>query len=746
MTEMNQKKMFRGRALGIAFGIMIVAFMLVGCAAAAPPAGIETYHGREVAANAVLVKFQAAMPDDVRIGEDLDETELVGTAGVMRLHSRSRNTAALINSLSGRPDVAYVEPDYIVHAVETIPDDPRYGELWGLTKISAPLAWDSRTGSTANVAAVIDTGIDYTHPDLAANVWSAPYAYTVTIGGQSITCPAGSHGFNAITHTCNPMDDNSHGTHVSGTIGAVGDNGIGVTGVNWKTKIIGAKFLNKRGSGSLSDAIEAIDFVIQTRNTFGDDANVRVLSNSWAGGDFSQSLLDEINKANDNGMLFVAAAGNEGMNNDILPSFPSSYEAANVVAVAATDSTDSLAYFSNYGLKTVDLAAPGVSILSTVRGGGYATYSGTSMATPHVSGAALLVLSACDLDTVGLKDNILKNVDPVSSLAGKTNTSGRLNVYKAISACGLPPSPDFSLSASPTTLSIVQGESGTSTVTVSDLNGFTGTVNLEVSVTPSGPFASLSPETVTGSGTSTLTVNTGTAPAGTYLLTITGTSGSLTHTTTVTVTITTPPPPPDFSLSASPATLSIVQGGSGTSTVTVSDLNGFTGIVGLEVSVTPSGPFASLSPETVTNSGTSTLTVNTGTAPAGTYLLTITGTSGSLTHTTEVTVTITTPASSDFSLSATPTSRTITAGSTTTYTVFINRISGFTGPVDLSVSGLPAGVNGVFYPESADGASSILTITTFPTTKTKTYPLTITGESGSLIHTTTVSLSVRRAK
>jgi subtilisin family serine protease len=643
MTEMNQKKMFRGRALGIAFGIMIVAFMLVGCAAAAPPAGIETYHGREVAANAVLVKFQAAMPDDVRIGEDLDETELVGTAGVMRLHSRSRNTAALINSLSGRPDVAYVEPDYIVHAVETIPDDPRYGELWGLTKISAPLAWDSRTGSTANVAAVIDTGIDYTHPDLAANVWSAPYAYTVTIGGQSITCPAGSHGFNAITHTCNPMDDNSHGTHVSGTIGAVGDNGIGVTGVNWKTKIIGAKFLNKRGSGSLSDAIEAIDFVIQTRNTFGDDANVRVLSNSWAGGDFSQSLLDEINNANDYGMLFVAAAGNEGMNNDILPSFPSSYEAANVVAVAATDSTDSLAYFSNYGLKTVDLAAPGVSILSTVRGGGYATYSGTSMATPHVSGAALLVLSACDLDTVGLKDNILKNVDPVSSLAGKTNTSGRLNVYKAISACGLPPSPDFSLSASPTTLSIVQGESGTSTVTVSDLNGFTGTVNLEVSVTPSGPFASLSPETVT-------------------------------------------------------------------------------------------------------NSGTSTLTVNTGTAPAGTYLLTITGTSGSLTHTTEVTVTITTPASSDFSLSATPTSRTITAGSTTTYTVFINRISGFTGPVDLSVSGLPAGVNGVFYPESADGASSILTITTFPTTKTKTYPLTITGESGSLIHTTTVSLSVRRAK
>jgi hypothetical protein len=284
---------------------------------------------------------------------------------------------------------------------------------------------------------VIDTGVDYNHPDLAANIWSAPSAFSVTIGGQTITCPQGSHGFNAINNTCNPLDDNNHGTHVSGTIGAVGNNAQGVVGVNWVTRIMGLKFLSAAGSGTTVDAIDCIEFAIQAKAAFAASgaANVRVLSNSWGGGGFSQALLDQINKANTNDMLFVAAAGNNNSNNDVTPHYPSSYNAPNVVAVASTTNRDARSSFSNFGATSVDLGAPGSSILSTVRNGGYSSFSGTSMATPHVSGAAALVLSECSLNTADLKANILNNVDLISSMSGITVTGGRLNADKAIRAC-----------------------------------------------------------------------------------------------------------------------------------------------------------------------------------------------------------------------------------------------------------------------------------------------------------------------
>lgn len=502
----------------------------------------------------VIVKFRAqAAPsavNDVDRDQDIDDRHAIGGAGAMLLRSRSKDAQTLVRQLAARADVEYAEPNYDVYAIAT-PTDPYFGSLWALQNtgqsiqgtlgtagadIDAALAWNTTSGSRANVVAVVDTGIDYTHPDLAANVWSAPYAFTVNIGGRSLTCPAGSHGFNAVAFTCDPMDDNNHGTHVSGTIGAQGNNGSGVAGVNWTASIMGTKFLNSSGSGTTADAVNAIEFAIQAKQIFGAAANVRVLSNSWGGGGYSQALLDEINRANAADMLFVAAAGNNGRNNDASPSYPASYGAANVIAVAATDNRDGLASFSNYGATSVDLGAPGVNILSTVRGG-YAWYSGTSMATPHVSGAAALVLSACSLTTASLKSDLLNSVDPVSSLAGRTSTGGRLNVARAVANCGAPaPVGDFALSAAPSSVSINRGSTGSALVTVGALNGFTGSVALSVSGLPTGVGSQFAPNPVNGSGMSTLSLSVSRRTrSGAYPLTITGASGARSHTAAVTL-------------------------------------------------------------------------------------------------------------------------------------------------------------------------------------------------------------------
>ena len=275
----------------------------------------EFFRGQKVAAQEVLVKFRAVNAQNVAqvmSALDVDEVQGVGGIGVLLLRSRSKDVTTMVSELAGRDDVLYAEPNYIVTAID-IPNDLRFGELYGLQNTGQPIlgrpgtpgadisavpAWDITTGSQANVATVVDTGIDYNHPDLADNVWSAPTDFTVTIGDLTITCAAGTHGFNAITNLCDPMDDNNHGTHVSGTIGAVGNNDFGVVGVNWTASIMGAKFPNAGGSGTTAGAINAIEFVVQAREAFADTgaANVRVLSNSWGGGGFSQALLDEINR------------------------------------------------------------------------------------------------------------------------------------------------------------------------------------------------------------------------------------------------------------------------------------------------------------------------------------------------------------------------------------------------------------------------------------------------------------------
>lgn len=363
----------------------------------------------------------------------------------------------LLDELELLENVLEIEEDYEVSICKT-PNDPRFSDLWGLhntgqtggtydADIDAPEAWDLQTGSSNVVVAVIDTGVDYNHQDLSANMWKNPGE----VAGNGIDDDGNGYvddvyGWDFCNNDSNPIDDHNHGTHCSGTIAGVGNNGIGVVGVNWKAKIMALKFLNSQGSGAISDALAALEYATMMKQ----QKNIPIIatSNSWGGGGFSSSFKQAIEASDNAGILFIAAAGNASSNNDVTPNYPSNYDVPNVIAVAATTHTDGLASFSNYGASTVDLGAPGSNILSTTRNNGYGTMSGTSMATPHVSGvAALIKAHASSYTHSQIKSLILNKVDPVSSLSGKTVTGGRLNVYNAIKDIGPgpvdPPVADF---------------------------------------------------------------------------------------------------------------------------------------------------------------------------------------------------------------------------------------------------------------------------------------------------------------
>lgn len=342
------------------------------------------------------------------------------------------------------PRVASVGPDWIVQPIGG-PDDPYYGQLWGMNNsgqtggtpdadIDAAEAWDISTGSRNVLVGIIDTGVDRSHPDLAANMWSNP-GETGTDGNGGDKRSNGIdddgngfiddwRGWDFVNGDNNPDDDHGHGTHVAGTIGAMGGNGTGVTGVCWQVSMVGIKFLGPFG-GTTSDAISAVEYATSL--------GCNLTSNSWGGGGYSQELADAISQAGAAGRLFIAAAGNSSGDNDLSPVYPASYALPNIIAVAATDHNDALAGFSCYGAVSVDLAAPGVSILSTLPGAAYGQYSGTSMATPHVSGACALLWSvAPGLSAAGLKQALLQNSDPVPSLSGKVASGGRLNLHRAL--------------------------------------------------------------------------------------------------------------------------------------------------------------------------------------------------------------------------------------------------------------------------------------------------------------------------
>jgi subtilisin family serine protease len=340
--------------------------------------------------------------------------------------------AEVLGRYRANPNVHYAEPDYVVETSDTIPNDAQWGNQWDMNKISAPLAWDTQQDASEIVVAIIDTGIDFTHPDLQGNLWTS----------------GGSHGFTCINGPCVPggQDDHGHGTHVAGTIGAASNNLQGIAGINWHVQMIAFKFLNSEGSGYISDAIYAFQKIAELRAS---GVNIRLTSNSWGGGGYSETLKGAMAAVEAVGIVNVCAAGNSGQNADAWPMYPAAYDNRGIISVAATDINDNGASFTNYGLATVDLAAPGVRTLSTVPTGtcslcdpsGYKYLSGTSMATPHVSGvmAALMHLNP-SLTAEEARDVIL---DPSSydvmtdAKAKSTSTGGRLNFSKAISSSRL---------------------------------------------------------------------------------------------------------------------------------------------------------------------------------------------------------------------------------------------------------------------------------------------------------------------
>ena len=321
--------------------------------------------------------------------------------------------------------VEYAEPDYLVQAA-LAPNDPLFsnGTLWGLNNpgqspgvsgadIKAPQAWDTQTSASGIIVAVIDSGVRYTHEDLAANMWVNPYD--------------GSHGFNALTGSNNPMDDSGHGTLVAGIIGGAGNNGTGISGVAWRVQLMACKFLDAAGNGFVSDAIECIDYA----RTNG----AQIINASWGSPANSAALVDAIASAGRAGVVFVAAAGNNGINIEAAPFYPASFDLDNIVVVAATTQADGLAGFSNYGNQSVDLAAPGCAIYSTSHSGDSAyTYgSGTSFAAPFVSGAFALMRAVNPaLSCKDVVARLLAGTDPLAGLSGKCVTGGRLNLAHAL--------------------------------------------------------------------------------------------------------------------------------------------------------------------------------------------------------------------------------------------------------------------------------------------------------------------------
>ncbi len=404
----------------------------------------------------VLVKFKDQTPPAVidaalaRLGasviKQIGENVLVVNVGSGRVFGAIQSLKARGEVLYAEPDFKSTYPDGLAASGSAVPNDPSFGSQWAHQNTGQTVngtagtpgadqrtaqAWSVTTGSSSVVVAVLDSGVQYSHPDLLVNMWNNPGG----IGG----CPAGTHGYDVVLQVCDPMDDDSyrggHGSLVAGTLGAVGNNQAGIAGVNWTTSIMAVKITDSAGDAFTSDLITAMDWVINAKKA---GVNVRVANDSqtFPGTAYSQALSDELDLFGNNDILFVTAAGNTAENNDTTPRYPCSYNRAGEICVGGTDQNDNLWSSSCYGATTVQLAAPSVNNYSTLRLSNYGFLDGTSFSSPEVAGTAALILSTGYLNVQNLKAAILRSVDSLPSLTNMVSTGGRLNVCKAIPGCG----------------------------------------------------------------------------------------------------------------------------------------------------------------------------------------------------------------------------------------------------------------------------------------------------------------------
>ena len=329
------------------------------------------------------------------------------------------NATTVMQQLSASPTVRYVSPNATIHADAVVtPNDPKYSAQWALPFIDAPYAWGITTGSGSTIIAVLDTGLDLRNPDLSNKLWTNPDPS----GADGY--PRDYHGWNFVTNTNNIQDNDGHGSHVSGILAAASNNGYGVTGLDWNAQLMPVKILDSQGNGTVDNAVSGIYYAV--------NHGAKVINASWGGVQNSQALVDALNYANSHNVVFVTAAGNDSANNDVVASFPGSYRTPNELVVAAVDQAGNLADFSNYGPNTVDIAAPGVNILSTVVGG-YDYYSGTSMSTPFVAATAALIAGQFpNLSAADIAARVRDTAEPLASLRGKVITGGIVNPYFAL--------------------------------------------------------------------------------------------------------------------------------------------------------------------------------------------------------------------------------------------------------------------------------------------------------------------------
>jgi subtilisin family serine protease len=646
-----------------------------------------------------------------------------------------RAAPSVIRELAGRPDVHEVRPNLTIQA----PAPPAAAEGSASTaaaesnvaQVNAPALWDLGLRGQGVVVANMDTGVDATHPDLAGR-WRG--------GNNSWYDPNGQH-------PTTPTDVSGHGTWTMGVM-VGGDAGGSSIGVAPDAKWIAVKIFNDRGTTTATMIHHGFQWLLDPDGNPATTDAPNVVNNSWTmsvGGcnlDF-QADLANLRAA---GILPVFSAGNYG------PSSGTVFSPANnpgAFAVGSVNDADVLDPYSSRGPSACAgsvaprLAAPGVGIRTSDLYGGYLDATGTSLAAPHAAGALALLLSAAPGTTADRQQAALEAgaVDLGPPGGDPDYGNGRLDALASYQ--WLATTPDFTVAASPSSQTTSPGGSASYTVSVSALNGFSGDVSLSLGGLPDAVgSASFTPATVAGTGSSQLAITTSaTAPPGTYPLTVTGSGGSTSHSATVSLVV---PAPPDFAVGVTPASRTVAAGDATTYTVGVSSLNGFTGDVSLSLGGLPAAVgSATFTPATVAGAGSSQLRITTSrTAPTGSYPLTVSGTSGSTTHTVSATLVVTAPR--DFSLTVSPSSVTVYRRQVASYTVSVSPLNGFTGSVSLSVSGVPSGASASWSanPVAAPGSSTLRVTTTSWTTR-GTFTLRVTGTSGSLSHQATATLTVR---